>query len=41
MTVVPQEQKIFILKEEGHYFPQLSDRVRDPKEFQLYLFQKL
>ena len=30
-----------LLKEEGHYFPQLSDRVRDPKEFQLYIFQKL
>ena len=29
------------LKEEGHYFPQFSERVPDPKEFQLYLFQKV
>ena len=31
----------FFLKEEGNYFPYLSENVRDPKEFQLYLFQKL
>ena len=29
------------LKEEGHYFPHLSDRVRDPKEFQSNLLSKL
>ena len=29
------------LKEQGHYFPKSSRRVRDANKFQLYLFQKV